>query len=103
MFCSDGKWWPPVWLSASPQYASAKVGSACSAFWNAAAASSHSKLWRNFTPSMKKGWAAADPEFGKVIEPSVAFWPEAGEAINPHASPIVNAARRAADRERALT
>jgi hypothetical protein len=33
----------------------------------------------------------------------VAFWPEADEAISPQASPIVNAARRAADRELALT
>src|SRR2546425_13075058 len=31
---------------------------------------------------MKKGWAAGEPEFGKLIVPSVAFWPEAGDATS---------------------
>src|SRR6267378_6760342 len=33
---------------------------------------------------MKKGWAAAAPEFGKLIVPSVACWPEAGDAASQH-------------------
>src|SRR5882762_10482174 len=31
---------------------------------------------------MKKGWAAGEPEFGKLIVPSVAYWPEAGDATS---------------------
>src|SRR5690348_5552451 len=50
----------------------AKPGSRLSAFWKASAASSNSKLYRSFTPSTKKGWAAAEPEVGKETVPS--FW-----------------------------
>src|SRR5215510_3362671 len=35
---------------------------------------------------MKWGCAAAEPEFGKVIVPSVAFWANAEAAINPYAT-----------------
>src|SRR5262245_8299392 len=34
---------------------------------------------------MKNGWAAEAPEFGKLIVPSVAFWPVAGDATSQHA------------------
>src|SRR6266496_3603142 len=39
---------------------------------------------------MKNGWAADAPEFGKVIVPSVAFCPEAGDATSRHTKPSNN-------------
>src|SRR6266852_3619314 len=41
---------------------------------------------------MKNGWAAGAPEFGKLIVPSVAFWPEAGDATSQHTNPSSNGA-----------
>src|SRR5207249_9947013 len=39
---------------------------------------------------MKNGWAADAPEFGKAIVPSVASWPEAGDATSQHTKPSNN-------------
>src|SRR5437870_1440975 len=41
---------------------------------------------------MKNGWAAGAPEFGKLIVPSVAFWPEAGDATSQQTNPSSNGA-----------
>ena len=67
-------WFHTGWVKviASPQYASAKPGSACWASRNAAAASSYSKLWSSNTPRMKARWAGLAPELGKEMVPSLA-------------------------------
>src|SRR4029077_16369395 len=52
-------------------------------------------------PSMKKGWAAGAPEFGKLIVPSTAFWAEAEDATSQH--PTLSSTDATAARRRGAT